>query len=91
MDPPEIEVENDVMTYLLPRDYDRNETSDGEDEDTGTYTQHRLRVIHPEAMSPTVRNVYNLRPRKQTDYAKESIDKSMSLLKFGNDLNKDAL
>ena len=88
--PPENEVYDNVVPPLFPSDYDSDDDYDGMYEDTDASTQHRQRVIHPESMPPTVRNVYNLLPQKQTEYVKENIDWSMSFAQVGNDLDKDA-
>ena len=89
--PPENEVDNDVVPTLSPSYYGRNDESDNEDEDIDTPTQRRRRVINHDAMLPTVRNLYNLFPLKQTDYLKGNIDQSMSFTQVGNDLNYDVL
>ena len=89
--PPEIEVDDDVVPPLFPSNYGINYESDYKDKDTETSTQQRQRVIHLEAIPPTVRNVYNLRPRKKTDYAKENIDRLMLFAPVGSYLNKDVL
>ena len=52
--------------------------SDDKDEDTYMSKQQHWRVIHPEANQPMVRNVYNIHPRKQTDYVNEKIDRYSS-------------
>ena len=85
--PPENELYDDVIPTLFPSDYDSNNDSDKKDYDTCTSTQQRQRFIHSEDMPPMVRNVYNIRPRKQTDYMEENINRSMSLAQVGNDLN----
>ena len=72
--PPENEVDDDFLPPLLPSDYDNDDGSDDKDEDTNTSTQQLRRVICPEFMPPTVRNVYNLRPRKKNDYVKDNIN-----------------
>ena len=77
MSPPENEVDGDVVTILLPSEYNSNDESDDEEEDTYMSTQQRQRVIHPEAMLPTARNAHNLCPQKQPEFAKENIDCSM--------------
>ena len=79
------------MTPLLPIEYESNDEYYDKDEDTDTPTQQRQRVIHPESMSPTVSNVYNIHPRKQTDYVKEKINELMAFAEVGNGLNKYAL
>ena len=89
--PPENEVYENVVPPLLTSDYDSDDDSDGKDEDTYTSTQQRRRVIHPEAIPPTVSNLYNNRPWKQTDYMKEDIYILMSFAQVWNDLNEDAL
>ena len=53
--------------------------------------KQRRRVIHPEAMSMTVRNVYNLHPWDQNDYVKEKVNRYMSFIKVGNNVNDEAL
>ena len=70
---PENEVDDNFLPPLLPSDYDIDNESDVEVEDIDTSTQQRQRIIHPEAMPSTASNVYNLRPQKQPDYAKENI------------------
>ena len=85
----ENEVDGNIMPTLLPSDYGRDNEPDEKEADMST--QHRLWVIHPEAMLPMVRNIYNIRPRKQNDYVKENNDRSMSFAQVGNDLNKDVL
>ena len=89
--PPENEVDDNVVPPLLKSDYDSDNDSDDKDEDTDMYTQQSQRFIQPEAIPPTVMNVYNLRPWKQNDYVKEKIYQSILFTHFGNDLNKDAL
>ena len=89
--PPENKVDDDVVPPLLPIDYVINDESDDEDKDTDTPTQQLWRFIHPKAMPSAVRDVYNLCPRKQTDYVKENTNQSMSFTQFGNDLNYDVL
>ena len=64
VDPPENEVDNDAVPPLLKIDHGSNNESDDRDEDTDTHSQRIQRVFHPEAMPPTVRNVYNLCPQK---------------------------
>ena len=54
-------------------------------------TQQRQRVPHPEAIPPTVRNVYNLLMHKQTEYVKEEINRSMMFAQVGNDRKEYAL
>ena len=88
--PPENEVYSNGVPLLLPTEYDRNIDSDDNDEDTDTYTKQHRRVIHPEAMSKTVRNAYNLRLWKQTDYVKENIIRLMSFAQVENDLKNDS-
>ena len=65
--PPGNEVDDNVVLTLFPSDYDRNDESGDEDEDTSTPTQQHQSIINPEAMPPMVINVYNLCLRKQTD------------------------
>ena len=89
--PTENEVYGNVVPPFLPSDYDIEYDSDEKDEDTYMSTQKFWRVIHPEAMPPMVSNVYNLRPRKQTDYVKENIYQSMPFAQVCIDLNKDVL
>ena len=91
MDLPENEVDDDVVTPLLPSEYGSDDDYDYKDEDTDDSTQNRQRAINPEDMTPTVRNIYNTCPRNQTDYVKEKIDWYMSFTQVGNNLNKDAL
>ena len=72
--PPDNKVDDDVVPLLLTSDYNSYDESDDEYEDTNTSAQQHQRVIHPEAMPPTGRNLYNLCPRKKNDYVKEKID-----------------
>ena len=91
VDSPEKKVHDNVLTPLFPSEYDSNDESDDKDEDTYMSTQKLQRFIHPEAMPPTASNIYNLRPRKHTDYVKENIYQSMPFAQVCIDLNKDAL
>ena len=79
------------MPPLLPIDYDSNNESDYKVEGIYMSTQQRRRVVQPEDMPPMVRNVYHLPLRKQNDYVKENIDRSMTFAQVGNYLNEDAL
>ena len=72
MDPPENEVDKDVITLLFTSEYARDYVSNNEELDTST--QQHLWVIHPDAMPPTASNVYNIYPRDTNDYAKERVD-----------------
>ena len=74
MDPPENEVDENYVPPLLPSDYESNDENYYGDEDTDTSIQQRQKLIHPEAMPSTVRDIYNIRPQNQTDYMKENID-----------------
>ena len=91
VDSPENKVDDYVVSPLLPSDYEINNDSDNKDKDIETPTQQYQRVINPDAMPPMARNAYNLFPRKQTDYLKESIYQLNLLTEFGNGLNKYAL
>ena len=71
--------------------YDINNESYDKDSDSYTSTQQIQGVTNPEFMPPMVRTVYNLRPRKQTDYLKEYIDRSMFFSQVDNDIIKDKL
>ena len=77
-------------TSLFPSDYDSDDESDDEYEDTDTTTQKRQRVIQPEAMPPTARNVYNIRLWNENNYAKEDINQLMLFTQVGNEINEDA-
>ena len=57
VDPPGNEVDNNVVPTLFPSDYEINDDSNEEDEDTYTPTQQLQKVIHPEAMPLTVSNI----------------------------------
>ena len=59
--PPENEVDENVVPPLFPSDYDSNNKSDDSYEDADTSTQQT------DYMPPMVKNVYNIRPQKQTD------------------------
>ena len=74
MAPTENEVDDDVVSPLLPSDYDRDNESDDKDEDTDTSEQQRRKSIQTESIPPTVRNVYNLLLWKKTEYVEENID-----------------
>ena len=88
---PENEVGDDFVPPLFPSYHEINDESGDEDEDTDTPTQQIQRFVHPEAISPTVRNVYNIRLQNKTDYVKEEINQSMLFAQVGNYLNKDSL
>ena len=62
VDPPENEVDDDDVSPLLQSEHGSDNESDEKYEDTDTSSKLIQRVFHPEAMPPTVRNVYNLRP-----------------------------
>ena len=64
VDPPENEVDDDALPPLLQSDHGSDNESDAKNEDTDMYSQLRQRVVHPEGMPPTMRNVHNIRPRK---------------------------
>ena len=70
MVPPENLVDGKVLSPLLTGDYYSNDESDEEDDNIDTSTQQFWGVVHPESMPQFFRNVYNLLPRKQTDYVK---------------------
>ena len=53
--------------------------------------QHHQNYIHPYAMPPTVRNVYNIRPWDNADYMKKKVDLYMLFMHVGNNLNTDVL
>ena len=72
--PSENEVDGNVVPPLLTSYYNRNDESDEENEDIDNSTEQFQRFIYPVSMPPMVRNVYNIRPRKKTDYVKENID-----------------
>ena len=63
VEPPENEVYDDAVPPLLKSDHVSDNGSDDKDEDTDTSSQLLPSVVHPEAIQPMVRNVYNLRPR----------------------------
>ena len=73
----ENEVDADGVPPLFSSDYDRNDESDDKNKDTYTSMPQLRRVFHPGSMPPTVRNVYNLCLRNQTDYVKKNIDRLM--------------
>ena len=80
-----------LYPHLLPIEYDSGNDSDDKDDDTYTSKRQQWRVIHPDAMPPTASNVFNIHPRKQTDYMKERIDRLMLFAQVGNYLKEDAL
>ena len=83
MDPWENEADDDVVSCLLTSYYDIYDEYDDNDEKTYKSKKQRQMVIHHEDIPPSVRNVYILRLRKQTDNKKENIDQSMFLHNFG--------
>ena len=64
VEPPENEVDDDAVPPLPQSDHGIKNESDAKDEDIDTSSQVRQRVVYPGAIPPTVRNVYNIRPRK---------------------------